>query len=449
MGDPQPAFFELVDSSLLQRPAATLGGRWDGYAEALAGGVALLAGALFVLLRSALGAGLSPPLRRVLLAAGVTVLMSLLIFAAAPGTGAPRTHTLWFGPFSTLRYVLPTLGAATIAVALASRAGRITRAASLVVLAAALVWNVIEDARLGQPYLPRAGVLLLGAAAGVLVLGAATAVWRALAPHAPRPRPLQGPVLVAVVAVVAGLALAPAADGYLERHGRVERSTALGRDVAAWLAARPALEDGDRRIGFATRAMTVTSPGTTSRTSSCCCRPERAAAGCAPRRRRGLVVVAPPSFLLRFVGVAPYRSWRCFSGRPIGYRRGQLRYISRPASLHVQGTSPSQRGLHAREHGGDGQEHGTRDQHRQALGAAHRCAASCRPPDRVIDVGMARQEADETVQPAEDHLPAAQVAHPLDPEPELPEALDERIRRMWTRWRGGSRASQRSPKTRA
>ena len=304
-GDPQPAFFELVDSSLLQRPAATLGGRWDGYAEALAGGVALLAGALLVLLRSALGAGLSPPLRRALLAAGVTALMSLLIFAAAPGTGAPRTHTLWFGPFSTLRYVLPTLGAATIAVALASRAGRITRAASLVVLAAALGWNVIEDARLGQPYLPRAGVLLLGAAAGVLVLGAATVVWRALAPHAPRPRPLQGPVLVAVVAVVAGLALAPAADGYLERHGRVERSTALGRDVAAWLAARPALEDGDRRIGFATRAMTVTLAGDHFANELMLLPARASCSRVRAQARRGLVVVAPPSFLLRFVGAAP------------------------------------------------------------------------------------------------------------------------------------------------
>ena len=54
------------------------------------------------------------------------------------------------------------------------------------------------------------------------------------------------------------------------------------------------------------------------------------------------------------------------------------------------------------------------------------------------------------VRPAEHDLPAAQVADPLDPQPErLAAARSSAPAGTWTRWRGRSSASQRSPKARA
>ena len=48
-------------------------------------------------------------------------------------------------------------------------------------------------------------------------------------------------------------------------------------------------------------------------------------------------------------------------------------------------------------------------------------AAGLGPADRVVEVGVAGQRPDEPVQPAEHDLAAAQVADPLDPQPERPE----------------------------
>ena len=109
-----------------------------------------------------------------LLVAGAVALGALLVWSLAWGTGLQRSSGLpgpdgW--PISAIRYMLPAVGAALMAVALATRvpgpAGRVATA----LLVAALGWSLVADARLGAPYTPSVHVLALGAFAGLLVYG--------------------------------------------------------------------------------------------------------------------------------------------------------------------------------------------------------------------------------------------------------------------------------------
>ena len=321
-GDPRPRFLELVDARLVERLGPTLEGRWDMYAGQLAGGVVLLGGALLVLVRGALGGGLPRSLRLALLTAGGVTVLALLIWSAAPGTGLPTASSLLFPetwPASTVRYLLPALGAATVAVALATRVGGVTGAVATVALAVAVVWNVVKAAQLGLPYVPSARVLILGVALGLLVLGLAGVASRIVMRHG-RPRRVAPGTLTVVVAVLVGVALVPAGEGFVERQAKVTGSTALGLGVAAWLATQPGFDRGGRTIAFASRGLQAQLAGDhfDNRLELI---PARAT--CANVRalaRRSVLVVSDPSFLGGLLGIAPYRAHRCVAGRRPAYR---------------------------------------------------------------------------------------------------------------------------------
>ncbi len=334
-GDAQPAFLGLVDTSLIERPVATVQAEWRGYGERLAGGIVLLAGGLLVAVWAATRRRLPPAHRRALLVAGVLTVISLLAFALGPGTGLQRTPGVWFGPLATVRYLLPTVAIAVVALGLVSREGRVARAGVLGVLSVAAAWNLVEVVRLGAPYFPSAVVVLAGALTAMLMLAAAQALARRR-PSWPRRALRRGPVTAALAAVLAGLVMAPFSEGYIERHAQVADSSALGRDVVAWFTSRPEFEREDFAIGFASRAISAQLAGDHFEHSLTLLPPR---AGC-PRvealSRDSTVVVAQPNFLFKFIGVAPFSSGRCLEGRPVGYRRGAFTVYRPSGSLTAE-----------------------------------------------------------------------------------------------------------------
>ena len=336
-GDPTPHFLTLVRTSLLDRPAATLSGRWGTYAGDLAGGVALLAGLVLVALRGVLPSPLPRATRGLLLIAAGVALVAVLAWAIAPGTGVPNAPGLLFPlswPFSTLRYLLPGLGAAALAVALAAGTGGVAGAAATLMLAASVVWSVVQDARLRFPYVPAARTLAVGAVAGVLALGALSLLVTRLRAVWPRISDLgrsslaaaRARAVVPVLAVaVIGAPLAIAANGYVERYTKVVGSTALGQDIVAWLTSQPGFESGHQPIAFAAR--TLSAPLAGDRFGH----PLQliaADAGCSEVRavaRRSVVIVGDPSFLRGLVGIQPYSTGQCLAGRPPAYRDLQFK----------------------------------------------------------------------------------------------------------------------------
>ena len=172
--DPPPRFFSLIETTFLERPAATLDGRLGEYASRLGGGWLMIAGALVALIFGALAVRLKREVRRPLVAAGATTLGALLVWSVAWGTGLQTAAELpgadgW--PLSAIRYLLPVTGAGLVTVALATRVPGLAGRAAIALLAAALVWSLVADARLGAPYTPSVLVLLVGALAGLLALG--------------------------------------------------------------------------------------------------------------------------------------------------------------------------------------------------------------------------------------------------------------------------------------
>ena len=222
-GDPVPTVIDAVSTSLLQRPAATVGsGHLSGYVSELAGGTVLLLGGMAAALAN----------RRAALAAGATAL-SVLIWAAAPITGVSRVPAFAAIAVSALRYLLPAFACGATALALAAH-GR-WRVPAALVLAAALVWGIVRNAQIGFPAVPSATTLVGGAVIGALL--AWVAGW--LIVRVP---------LVATI-IVAALILAFAAPGWLGRHALA--TTAFDRDVSTFLADQPDYGDGDAPVAAA------------------------------------------------------------------------------------------------------------------------------------------------------------------------------------------------------
>ena len=328
-GDPTPPFLKLVRTTLLQRPVATLSGRWGTYSALLGGAVVVLAGAVLVLFRGALGFGLARPLRRELVIAGAVAVLALLAWSAAPGTGLQTAPGLLFPlswPASTIRYMLPALGAATVAVALAARAGGLTAVAVTVALAAAVVWNAVKDAQLGLPYVPSLRTLVVGAAAGILV------AWAAAVAHRSARRRARGGGLLAgrsralvrgvpaLAAIAFGAVLAPASDGFVRRHAQLPRSTALGQGVAAWFAAQPGFDTGHGAIAFASRALQAPLAGDHFTHPLELIPAGASCAAVLTLARTSTVVVTAPQFLRGLLGDRPYGSGACLAGRHPTYR---------------------------------------------------------------------------------------------------------------------------------
>jgi hypothetical protein len=204
--DPPPPALTRIDKSFLERPVATLrefGG--DEYLGRLfAGGALLLAGGLLAALWAR---------SRAVLAASAATAVSFLLWANAPVTGVSDLRGTDGATISTLRYLLPTLAAAALAVALASRAGRSAQRAALAIFAVAIGLNLWQLFDLGFPAVPSPRMPLLAALGGAVVAAVASRL-----PWTPR---LRSPVLVAC-ALAAGAALGLAGPGMVDRHRRMD-----------------------------------------------------------------------------------------------------------------------------------------------------------------------------------------------------------------------------------
>ncbi|MDX6659395.1 MAG: hypothetical protein QOJ55_217 [Solirubrobacteraceae bacterium] len=332
-GEPKPRFFELVGDRFISRPAATLQGRVDVYLGRAAGGLLLIVAGLLAPLAATRLAGVrvTRGQRRALLGAAAVLALAVLAWASAPVTGLPRATGL-ARPGSLaesgLRYALPALLTAIVAVALAVRSGGRAATAATVVLAAAVAWNVVELAQLGPPFTPSLLVIVAGAVFGLAVLGAATAVRRALRPRTGEPRRVSGAAAGAALAAVAGGLLAIGATGFVERSSRLAESSSLGRGVVSWFVTRANFAHGHRPIAFATRAPIAALAGDRFNHVLSVVPPFEACDKVRARARAGWVVVTDPAYGYGFLSVDPYSTARCFARRAPGYDDGTFRVYS-------------------------------------------------------------------------------------------------------------------------
>jgi len=210
-GDPVPPQFEAIDDAFADHPGEMLSGRLDDYLRVLGGGAVLLLAALTVPLLTLE--------RRAVAAAGV-VLVALVAWVNAPYTGIASNTDLAVG---ATRYLLPCLGAAVVAVALAARGA--ARPVALGALVVATAWSLARDARLGFPLTPSVDVFIIGALAGYAFLRLAPRAGVRLA--------------LAALPVAAWLVLVVAAPAIVDRHART------GLPASALLTALEADPDFD------------------------------------------------------------------------------------------------------------------------------------------------------------------------------------------------------------
>lgn len=236
-GDPVPHSVAAIKTSFLARPRATIDVLGDAYLDRFGGGVVLLAAGVL--------APLAAPRRRVLLAAAVAV-GGFLLWAASPITGLAPAHTLPETVFSTTRYLLPVLGAACVALALAATDGRRLRPLVVAVLAGTAVLNLVQTIRLGGTTAPTARVPLAGALAGAALAGLAGALLPRLARHTGRLRRPPPRYAAVPAAMAAGALLAIPAAGFVERYGGTDAGPSAA--IAAELARDPQFRDGSHPV---------------------------------------------------------------------------------------------------------------------------------------------------------------------------------------------------------
>ena len=190
------------------------------------------------------------------------------------------------------------------------------------VLAAATLWSVLESASLGLPYVPRWTTFAAGAAAGAL----AAAVIARLAPLSRPPRP--GLAVGAALAALAGAALAPAADGYIERFERVSASTAAGRDMSAFLR-RAGIGDEDS-VAVVSRFLPVSLAGDHFERPLELVPRDETCAAVAGRTREGWLMITTRRFAQGVLGFEPIPASRCLRGRhPLGTTScGSVRFFA-------------------------------------------------------------------------------------------------------------------------
>lgn len=274
--DPLPRLLELFSHTFLDRPRATLEGRTGDYVETLAGALVLIPAALLLPLLAR---------RRELTLAAAVAAVALLLWASAPITGLGDVIGLEDFSVSALRYLLPAMAVVILTVALAARTSGVAGAAATWVLAIAAAWNLLAAARLGFPFLPGLGTLVVGAMVGAI---GAPLLFRARRPSARERRARRGArprrVRAALAAALAGALLAAPASGWVQRHGTVARTQ--DAELVRWFAASGHLDDHEDPLAF-TRVRYAPLAGDRLRRSLDLI-PERES--CASARRRGWVV---------------------------------------------------------------------------------------------------------------------------------------------------------------
>jgi hypothetical protein len=235
-GDPLPKEIgpeRGVNASFLDHPRFTLERVGSEWLDLFCGG--------FLLLAAAIAAPFVARDKRVTAAAVVTA-ASVLIWMNAPFTGA-SVREYEVATASTVRYLIPALGAAVLTLALAATSlSRVARGFAVLLLGAGFVMNVAQTADLGFPSVPRAWVPIAGAAIGA---GAAGLVMRVAA----RPPPLPArarPLLAALACAAVGAIAAAGAPGFVERHAAT--ADLYGTDTIRWFTDQPAFGDGDDPI---------------------------------------------------------------------------------------------------------------------------------------------------------------------------------------------------------
>jgi hypothetical protein len=223
-GDPIPAAFRVGNASLLSDLHATLHGRVEEYWRVIAGGAV----AFVAVLLSPLWAR-----RREVTWGAVVVLASVLLWAAEPSTGDAESTALAVG---ATRYLLPSLVAAVVVVALSGRGSRRAELLAAAALVAALAINLYRDAALAFPYAPSVRLLVVAAALGGLAGVAADRLAKPLAPNR-----WGAPAVAAGVAAALLAALLDPVSGNLADHARTGQFDA---GLVRWLDARPAFRDG-------------------------------------------------------------------------------------------------------------------------------------------------------------------------------------------------------------
>lgn len=229
-GDATPSFMKLFRHSLLDRPRLTLEGRLDDYAGQIAGGLVLMAGAVAAPLLAR---------RRAVVLASVVAVLAVLAWANAPVTGAIDFPPLAWLALSSLRYLLPALGACTLALGLAAREPGVAGRLAALALAAAVVWNLQRAAISDFPTFPGPGPMAVGAG-----LGMAAFVLPGRLPATVTFQLGRVPSVVPLVAAAALLAIP--ASGYVNRHLPLHSNPAA--DVVARLRADARYRDGDQPV---------------------------------------------------------------------------------------------------------------------------------------------------------------------------------------------------------
>jgi hypothetical protein len=236
-GDPKPALIDLSDYSFLDRPAQTLSRVGDRYLERFLGGIVLLAG------------GIAAPLlarTRVVAAAALATAVSLLLWLNAPFTGVFDVPAFDVGTAEATRYLLPGLGVAVLALGLAWRDSRgAARRVALAVLAAAGLVSAVQSFRIGFPAAPSPTTPLAGAIAGALGALALPRLLRAVPAWSP---PAFAGAAYALLALLAGAALALPASGYVRRHAEAKL---FDGGLAGWFDSQSAWRDGEQPVAIA------------------------------------------------------------------------------------------------------------------------------------------------------------------------------------------------------
>jgi len=247
-GDPLPEIITPSGTNLphdwyskfLDRPWATVRYIAGDWANPFGGSVLLIFAGLL--------APLAARRKAVMAAAGVTA-ASLLTWMNAPFTGLPK-NLHGSGTFTTMRYLMPTVVAAALTLALAGRergSGRLYALGGLTVCLGTTLWQLFG---LGYPAAPSPLTLLAGGAAGAAVGGG---LWLGVRGREVSPRHLR--LAAAPALVAAGLALAVGGSHFVDRYLVADAPEARNYASASnallrWFVARPDFADGERPIAF-------------------------------------------------------------------------------------------------------------------------------------------------------------------------------------------------------